>query len=59
MTDINVMFDSRYGTKFLLSQNANPNIQDRNGYTALHKLVIMDEKDKNKKAILLKNPFIS
>lgn len=69
ITDINVLFDnglsqntalmfeSRYGTiegmKFLLSRNANPNIQDKNGFTALHKIVNLDEIDKKSKAIQL------
>jgi len=65
ITDINVIFDNglstntalmyetRYGTiegmRFLLTKNADPNIQDKNGWTALHKIVNSGELDKNSK----------
>jgi ankyrin repeat protein len=65
ITDINVLFDNglstntalmfetMYGTlegmKFLLINNADPNIQDKNGWTALHKLAFLGEIDKKAK----------
>ena len=65
ITDINIMFDNGlstntalmfetiYGTlegmKFLLTHNADPNIQDKNGRTVLHKLVDLGEIDKKAK----------
>lgn len=58
-TNTALMFETMYGTlegmKFLLSYDspANPNIQDKNGWTALHKLVWNGEIDKSDKAIQL------
>ena len=65
ITDINVLFDNglstntalmfetMYGTlegmKFLLTHNADPNIQDKNGWTAVHKLAFLGEIDKKAK----------
>lgn len=65
ITDINVLFDNglstntalmfetMYGTlegmKFLLTHNADPNIQDKNGWTVLHKLAFLGEIDKKAK----------
>jgi ankyrin repeat protein len=65
ITDINVLFDNglstntalmfetMYGTlkgiKFLLTHNADPNIQDKNGLTALHKIANLGEIDKKAK----------
>jgi ankyrin repeat protein len=65
ITDINVLFDNglstntalmfeaKWGTlegmKFLLTHNADPNIQDKNGWTALHKLAFLGEIDKKAK----------
>lgn len=50
-----LMFESVYGTiegmKFLLSRNANPNIQDKNGFTALHKIVNLEKSSRGAKAI--------
>jgi ankyrin repeat protein len=50
-----VLFGTIEGMKFLLSHDspANPNIQDKNGWTALHKLVWNGEIDKSDKAIQL------
>ena len=47
-----VLFGTIEGMKFLLSYDspANPNIQDKNGWTALHKLVWNGEIDKSDKA---------
>jgi ankyrin repeat protein len=47
-----VLFGTIEGMKFLLSHDspANPNIQDKNGWTALHKLVWNGEIDKSDKA---------
>jgi len=69
ITDINVLFDNgmstnsalmfevKYGTiegmKFLLTHNADPNIQDNNGWTALHHAVWNGEIDKSTKSIQL------
>lgn len=66
ITDINVLFDNglstntalmfetMYGTlkgmKFLLTHNADPNIQDKNGLTALHKIANLGEIDKKAKS---------
>ena len=65
ITDVNVMFDNgltqntalmyetRYGTikgmNFLLNHDADPNIQDGNGWTVLHKLVDLGEISKSAK----------
>ena len=65
ITDINVLFDNglstntalmfetMYGTlkgmKFLLTHNADPNIQDKNGLTTLHKIANLGEIDKKAK----------
>ena len=50
-----VLFGTIEGINFLLSHDspANPNIQDKNGWTALHKLVWNGEIDKSDKAIQL------
>jgi len=49
-TNTALMFETMYGTlegmKFLLTHNADPNIQDKNGWTALHKLAFLGEIDK-------------
>jgi ankyrin repeat protein len=52
-TNTALMFESIYGTiegmKFLLTRKADPNIQDKNGLTALHKIVNLGEIDKQTK----------
>jgi ankyrin repeat protein len=52
-TNTALMFETMYGTlegmKFLLTHNADPNIQDKNGWTVLHKLVFLGEIDKKAK----------
>ena len=52
-TNTALMFETMYGTldgmKFLLTHNADPNIQDKNGWTALHKLAFLGEIDKKAK----------
>ena len=52
-TNTALMFETMYGTldgmKFLLTRNADPNIQDKNGWTALHKLAFLGEIDKKAK----------
>ena len=68
ITDINVVFDNglsrntalmfeaKWGTlegvEFLLTHNADPNIQNKNGWTVLHQMVesvSLDKKDENDK----------
>jgi ankyrin repeat protein len=53
-TNTALMFETIYGTiegmRFLLTKNADPNIQDKNGFTALHKIVNLGEIDKQTKA---------
>ena len=52
-TNTALMFETMYGTldgmKFLLTHNADPNIQDKNGWTALHKIAFLGEIDKKAK----------
>ena len=53
-TNTALMFETIYGTlegmKFLLTKKADPNIQDKNGFTALHKIVNLGEIDNKTKA---------
>uniref|UniRef100_A0A6C0IGW9 Uncharacterized protein n=1 Tax=viral metagenome TaxID=1070528 RepID=A0A6C0IGW9_9ZZZZ len=53
-TNTALMFETIYGTiegmKFLLTRKADPNIQDKNGLTALHKIVNLGEIDAKAKA---------
>ena len=53
-TNTALMFETIYGTiegmRFLLTKNADPNIQDKNGLTALHKIVNLGEIDNKSKA---------
>ena len=53
-TNTALMFETIYGTlegmKFLLTKKADPNIQDKNGFTALHKIVNLGEIDNRAKA---------
>ena len=52
-TNTALMFETMYGTleglKFLLTHNADPNIQDKNGWTVLHKIANLGEIDKKVK----------
>ena len=52
-TNTALMFETMYGTleglKFLLTHNADPNIQDKNGWTVLHKISNLGEIDKKVK----------
>jgi len=52
-TNTALMFETNWGTlegmKFLLTHNSDPNIQDKNGLTALHKIANLGEIDKKTK----------
>jgi ankyrin repeat protein len=55
-TNTALMFEAKWGTlegmKFLLTHNADPNIQNKNGWTVLHQMVesvSLDKKDENDK----------
>lgn len=52
-TNTALMFETIYGTiegmRFLLTRKADPNIQDKNGLTALHKIVNLGEIDNKAK----------
>jgi len=52
-TNTALMFETMHGTlegmKFLLTHNADPNIKDKNGWTALHKITYLGEIDKKAK----------